>query len=126
MAQKREKSLTDILRFYGMPEENIDLAINQIAEGYGACRYLDGVKDGAEAIGEIAKEGEDTKKTKVIRFGDFSNIIADKVIHFGIDESNKRCFKIFLEGPFTVTNQYDTEEFCKTEFEKFVGLMNKA
>ena len=51
MAQKREKSLTDILRYYGMPEENIDMAINQIAQGYGACRYLDGVKDGAEAVG---------------------------------------------------------------------------
>lgn len=124
MEKKREKSLTDILRFYGMPEENIDLAINQIAQGYGACRYLDGVKDGAEAVGSMS-EKDGSRKKEVISFGDFSNIIADKVIHFGIDESNKRCFKIFLEGPFTVTNQYDTEEVCKKSFENFAKLMNE-
>ena len=50
MEQKEQKSLTEILRYYGMPEENIDMAINQIAQGYGACRYLDGVKAGAEAV----------------------------------------------------------------------------
>ena len=42
--------LREILGFYGMPEENIDTAIEQIAETYGACRYLDGVKTGAEAV----------------------------------------------------------------------------
>lgn len=36
------------LRYYGMPQENIDKCATQIAQGYGACRYLDGVNDGAE------------------------------------------------------------------------------
>ena len=47
-------ALKEILGFYGMPEENIDSAIEQIAETYGACRYLDGVAAGAEAVKEIA------------------------------------------------------------------------
>lgn len=50
MEKKQQKSLTEILRYYGMPEENIDMAINQIAHGYGACRYLEGVAAGAEAV----------------------------------------------------------------------------
>lgn len=52
MEQKEQNSLTDILRYYGMPEENIDMAITQIAQGYGACRYLDGVTAGAKAVKE--------------------------------------------------------------------------
>ena len=47
-------ALKEILGFYGMPEENIDSAIEQIAETYGACRYLDGVAAGAEAVKEVA------------------------------------------------------------------------
>lgn len=43
-------ALREILGFYGMPKENIDSAIEQIAETYGACRYLEGVKAGAEAV----------------------------------------------------------------------------
>lgn len=42
--------LKKILGFYGMPEENIESAIEQIAETYGACRYLEGVAAGAEAV----------------------------------------------------------------------------
>lgn len=41
-----------------MPEENIEIAIEQIAETYGACRYLDGVSDGAEAVTETTKNGD--------------------------------------------------------------------
>ena len=47
-----EKSLYDILAYYGMPDENIESAITQIAQGYGACRYLEGVASGAEATGK--------------------------------------------------------------------------
>lgn len=43
-------ALKEILAHYGMPKENIDDAITQIAQGYGACRYLEGVNDGAEAV----------------------------------------------------------------------------
>lgn len=50
--------LNEILAHYGMPKYNIEAAIEQIAETYGACRYLDGVKAGAEAVNEIGeKEG---------------------------------------------------------------------
>lgn len=52
------KSLTEILKFYGMPEDNIDMAINQIAQGYGACRFLEGVKAGAESVKEITEKND--------------------------------------------------------------------
>lgn len=38
------------LEYYGMPKENIYVCATMIAQGYGVCRYLDGVKTGAEAI----------------------------------------------------------------------------
>lgn len=46
-------ALHEILGYYGMPKENIESAVEQIAETYGACRYLDGVNDGAEAVKEL-------------------------------------------------------------------------
>jgi hypothetical protein len=46
------------LREFGMPEENIENCVTQIAQDYGACRYLDGVAAGAEAVNELEKEGE--------------------------------------------------------------------
>ena len=55
------KALTEILKFYGMPEENIDMAINQIAQGYGACRFLEGVKAGAEAVKETLEKNDNGK-----------------------------------------------------------------
>jgi hypothetical protein len=45
--------LYKILAYYGMPKENIESAVEQIAETYGACRYLDGVATGAEAVNEL-------------------------------------------------------------------------
>lgn len=50
------------LRAFGMPEENIEGCITQIAQGYGACRYLEGVQHGAEASVELAAK---TKAGKV-------------------------------------------------------------
>jgi len=44
------------LRFYGMPEENIEAAVLMIQQGYGASRYLEGVADGAQAVTDLAKE----------------------------------------------------------------------
>ena len=48
--------LYKILAYYGMPEENIENAAEQIAETYGASRYLDGVKAGAEAVKELGEQ----------------------------------------------------------------------
>lgn len=45
--------LNNILEYYGMPTENIDFAVEQIAETYGANRYLEGVRDGADAVTEL-------------------------------------------------------------------------
>jgi hypothetical protein len=45
--------LHKILAYYGMPEENIESAVEQIAETYGAFRYLEGVKAGADAVKEL-------------------------------------------------------------------------
>ena len=46
-------ALHEILGYYGMPKDNIESAAEQIAETYGACRYLDGVKAGAESVNEL-------------------------------------------------------------------------
>lgn len=49
-------ALHKILAYYGMPEENIESAVEQIAETYGACRYLDGVAAGAKAVNELKED----------------------------------------------------------------------
>ena len=46
-------ALHEILAHYGMPKENIESAVEQIAETYGANRYLEGVTAGAEAVNEL-------------------------------------------------------------------------
>ena len=51
--------LEKILKFYGMPDHNIEYAVEQIAETYGASRYLEGVSDGAEAVSELARKAHD-------------------------------------------------------------------
>lgn len=53
---KDNKGIEQWLRYFGMPEENIEKCATQIAQGYGACRYLDGVNDGAKAVDELGKE----------------------------------------------------------------------
>lgn len=35
------------LAFFGCPEENIEKCATQIAQGYGAIRYLEGIRHGA-------------------------------------------------------------------------------
>ena len=42
------------LAFFGCPKENIEKCATQIAQGYGAIRYLEGVQHGAEAVNELA------------------------------------------------------------------------
>lgn len=44
------------LAFFGCPEENIEKCATQIAQGYGAIRYLEGVQNGAEAVNELAQQ----------------------------------------------------------------------
>ena len=63
------KALTEILKFYGMPEDNIDMAINQIAQGYGASRVLEGVSLGAEAVSKSPNKEELIKEIKEIVYG---------------------------------------------------------
>ena len=46
------------LEFFGMPKENIEKAVTQIAQGYGAKRFLDGVSMGAEAVHSLKEETE--------------------------------------------------------------------
>lgn len=36
----KEKTLHEILAYYGMPEENILSAITKIAQGYGVRRWM--------------------------------------------------------------------------------------
>jgi len=54
--EQPEGNLEYWLEHFGMPKENIDYCITQIAQGYGACRYLEGIQHGAEAINELAKQ----------------------------------------------------------------------
>lgn len=54
--------LEKILAYYGMPQENISNAVEQIAETYGACRFLHGVQLGAEAVNELGEESRDADK----------------------------------------------------------------
>lgn len=55
---KTKNTESDMLRYwlrhYGMPEANIEVCAVQIEQGYGACRYLDGVAAGADAV-DISK-----------------------------------------------------------------------
>lgn len=54
--EQPEGNLEYWLEHFGMPKENIDNCITQIAQGYGACRYLEGIQHGAEAVNELAKQ----------------------------------------------------------------------
>lgn len=54
--EQPEGNLEYWLEHFGMPKENIDNCITQIAQGYGACRYLEGVQHGAEAVNELAQQ----------------------------------------------------------------------
>jgi len=51
-------TLEKILIYYGMPESNIQTAIEQIAETYGANRYLEGVMAGVDAVDELREKEE--------------------------------------------------------------------
>lgn len=51
--------LEKILSHFGMPKENIVFATTQIAQTYGAERYLEGVAIGAEAHAELGKQAEE-------------------------------------------------------------------
>lgn len=44
------------LAFFGCPEENIEKCTTQIAQDYGAIRYLEGIRHGAEAVNELAQQ----------------------------------------------------------------------
>ena len=58
-ASKTEQSegyLEYWLEHFGMPKENIENCADQIAQGYGASRYLEGVQVGAEAVNELGKQ----------------------------------------------------------------------
>lgn len=44
------------LAFFGCPEENIEKCATKIAQGYGAIRYLEGIRHGAEAVNELAQQ----------------------------------------------------------------------
>lgn len=54
--EQPEGNLEYWLEYFGMPKGNIDNCITQIAQGYGACRYLEGIQHGAEAVNELAKQ----------------------------------------------------------------------
>lgn len=51
-----EKMLINTLAYYGMPAKRISNCVDIIMQSYGACRYLDGVADGAAAVTELGNE----------------------------------------------------------------------
>ncbi len=64
--EKKSKGIEYWLRHFGMPEENIDNCITQITQGYGACRFLEGVSLGAEAVVEQMNKKQGFMKKKII------------------------------------------------------------
>ena len=77
-------ALHEILGYYGMPEENIESAVEQIAETYGACRYLDGGKGRRGG-------GKRIRRTKAMR-DNYEHIhhatnsrLAEMLEHIGLD-----------------------------------------
>lgn len=54
--KEQSSHLEHWLAFFGCPEENIEKCATQIAQGYGAIRYLEGVQRGAEAVNELAQQ----------------------------------------------------------------------
>lgn len=49
-----ENMLIDTLSMYGMPAGRISECVDMIIQSYGACRYLDGVADGAAAVTDLS------------------------------------------------------------------------
>lgn len=72
---KEQEHLADTLRYYGMPEENVEKCVIQIAQGYGASRYLDGVANGADAVAEL-----DEKIALTTKNGSWDGVDADAFI----------------------------------------------
>lgn len=66
-APQEQNSIEYWLRRYGMPKENIEYCVTEIAQGYGACRYLEGVSDGAEAVIEKETKQETNKTTTTMK-----------------------------------------------------------
>lgn len=54
--EEQSSHLEHWLAFFGCPEENIEKCATQIAQGYGAIRFLEGVQLGAEAVNELAQQ----------------------------------------------------------------------
>lgn len=58
-AVKEEGGIRFWLAFFGMPADNVERCATQIAQGYGAIRFLEGVQSGAAAVTEL-KDNERT------------------------------------------------------------------
>ena len=114
-------ALHEILAHFGMPKENIESAITQIAQGYGAQRYLEGVSSGAKAVSELGKKEE----VKFIAVGEYSNIVKDSVVYYNIPEDDKKCVTIWLQGGFTVNCRYDSEEYAIKQYKNLDALMKQ-
>ena len=54
--EEQSSHLEHWLAFFGCPEENIEKCATQIAQGYGAIRFLEGIQLGAEAVNELAQQ----------------------------------------------------------------------
>jgi hypothetical protein len=110
-----------ILAYYGMPEENIESAITQIAQGYGASRYLEGVKSGAEAVSEPEKKDG----VRFICCGKYSSAVKDSIVYYTIPEDDRKCVMIWLQGGFTINNHYSSEEEAVKQYKNLDALMKK-
>lgn len=66
------------LAFFGCPEENIEKCATQIAQGYGAIRYLEGIRHGAEAVNELAQQ-EQSEVDLEKEYKTWWNSISDKI-----------------------------------------------
>ena len=91
------------LEHFGMPKENIDNCITQIAQGYGACRYLEGIQHGAEAVNELAKQVQpevDLEKeiTKWMEAGDITDTRFDDYGDSDIEITARHFYELGLNA----------------------------
>ena len=84
------------LAFFGCPEENIEKCATQIAQGYGAIRYLEGVQHGAEAVNELAQQEQPEELEKKI--DDWYNTMGIPITADALKETARHFFELGLKA----------------------------
>ena len=103
------------LRHFGMPEENIEKCVTQIAQGYGACRYLEGVQHGAEAVNELAEQEHPSLPSNLDEAA--NNYSVDIRLGYPrvMDETDRFIYNAFKSGAEWMAGQGETKRGVATQ-----------